>query len=218
MLFRGCTMGCRDSPHARRGQRVGLTALCADCYPRGFTEAPSEMSLSRQKTPAAVDALRSTSRGGHRSARAPGSERPAGLLHAGRVLAAHAASDGTWMVRRLVNNGAITEHQGRAFTRSVEQGRSAEELLVGHVPDALFKMACWSPVSDRTSSTLLSSEPATYTSMDAVFVSNVKVGHDTASLIDGLLARGPDPAPPPRTSPSPLPAARPWPVPRMRPV
>ena len=53
----------------------------------------------------------------------------------GDILAAHGPDDGTWIVRRLVNNGAITEGQGRQVIFYLGQGYRLEELLLDQVPD-----------------------------------------------------------------------------------
>ena len=46
--------------------------------------------------------------------------------------------DGIWVVRRLVNNGAISDSQGRQVTFYLGQGYRLEELLLDQVPDQLF--------------------------------------------------------------------------------
>src|SRR5262245_51827080 len=48
----------------------------------------------------------------------------------GDILAAHGPDDGIWIVRRLVNNGAITEGQGRQVIFYLGQGYRLEELLL----------------------------------------------------------------------------------------
>ncbi len=148
------------------------------------------MSLSQQRPQSPIDALRDHLARGVTGRLSAVDRRGRSLdvfLLQGEALAAHAPDDGPWLVRRLVNNGAITDRQGKAFARSVEQGRSAEELLLGHVPDSLFHTLLQARFRQNLLELLDCEGPAAFAPLDAVFVRNVQVGHDSGRLLTQLL-------------------------------
>ena len=107
----------------------------------------------------------------------------------GEVMAALCDTDGVALVRRMVNHGAITPRQGVAFARSVEQGRTAEELLLGHVPDRLFHELLRARFEENVAAFCDQDRPVALQPMDAIFVRNVQYGHDSGELVAGLLER-----------------------------
>lgn len=105
----------------------------------------------------------------------------------GAVLAAHGPDDGIWVVCRLVNNGVITERQGVSFTRAIERGARYEEILLGHVPDTLLMDV----LAERFKQDLLDFiclfGKVRFEPLDAVFVDNVQVVHESFALLDDLV-------------------------------
>ncbi|MFT4978403.1 MAG: hypothetical protein ACI8S6_004313 [Myxococcota bacterium] len=110
------------------------------------------------------------------------------FLMQGDILAAHGSDDGIWIVRRLVNNGAITEGQGRQVIFYLGQGYRLEELLLDQVPDQLFIDL----LSERFRQNLLDfaflGGGIHFEQMDAIFVDNIQVGHDSFTLLDEIAA------------------------------
>lgn len=110
------------------------------------------------------------------------------FLMQGDILAAHGPDDGIWIVRRLVNNGAITEGQGRQVIFYLGQGYRLEELLLDQVPDQLFLDL----LGERFRQNLLDFSflkgPLHFEKMDAIFVDNIQVGHDSLALLDEVEA------------------------------
>lgn len=108
-------------------------------------------------------------------------------LSQGEVFAALAPEDGPWLLRRLLNQGLIGERQAASISWSLGRGGAYEELLSGHVPDALLFAA----MEDRFRQNLAEfiSQPGRleWTATEGIFVANVQGGHDTARLLRGLL-------------------------------
>lgn len=148
------------------------------------------MSLLQPTVQPPIDVLREVLASGVIGRLALGPPRPVQVycMH-GAVLAALAPDDGEWMVRRLVNNGALTARQGEAFARSVEQGRSAEDLLLGHVPDRLFHQLLRSRFEENLLPLFSTTASCQFTPMDALFVRNIQVHHDTGPLLATLARR-----------------------------
>ena len=148
------------------------------------------MSLLQPTVQPPIDVLREVLASGVVGRLALGPPRPVQIycMH-GAVMAAHAPDDGTWVVRRLVNHGALTARQGEAFVRSVEQGRSPEDLLLGHVPDRLFHQVLRARFEENLLPLFQTDASCQFSPMDALFVRNIQVGHDTAVLLTTLARR-----------------------------
>lgn len=110
----------------------------------------------------------------------------------GEILAAHGPQDGAWIIRRLVNNGALSAKQGDRLTAAMSEETPFEELLLGKVPDELFLDLLYARFCQNLHDFIgLEGRPA-FQSMDAVFVDNIQVGHDSQALlreIEGLRER-----------------------------
>ena len=148
------------------------------------------MSLLQPTVQPPIDVLREVLASGVVGRLALGPPRPVQIycMH-GAVMAAHAPDDGTWVVRRLVNHGALTARQGEAFVRSVEQGRSPEDLLLGHVPDRLFHQVLRARFEENLLPLFQTDASCQFSPMDALFVRNIQVHHDTAVLLTTLARR-----------------------------
>ena len=106
----------------------------------------------------------------------------------GELLAAHGPDDGIWVVRRLVNNGAITDSQGRQVTFYLGQGYRLEELLLDQVPDQLFLDLLVARFRQNILDFSFLSGPIHFEEMEAIFVDNIQVGHDSQRLLNEILS------------------------------
>jgi len=106
----------------------------------------------------------------------------------GQILAAHGPDDGPWIVRRLVNSGALTERQGKAFIRRLTRGIPFEELILGHVPDSLLTTLLAGRFRQNLLDFLASPPPIDFHPMDTLFVPNVQSGHDTRTVLASVIA------------------------------
>ena len=105
----------------------------------------------------------------------------------GELLAAHGPDDGIWVVRRLVNNGAITDSQGRQVTFYLGQGYRLEELLLDQVPDQLFLDILVERFRQNILDFSFISGPMAFEEMEAIFVDNIQVGHDSHRMLSEIL-------------------------------
>ncbi len=106
----------------------------------------------------------------------------------GQIVAAHGPDDGPWVVRRLVNTGALTERQGKAFIRRLTKGVSFEELILGHVPDSLLERLLSARFRQNLLDFLSTPPPIEFEAMDTMFVSNLQPRQDTRRLLASILA------------------------------
>ena len=105
----------------------------------------------------------------------------------GEILAAHGPDDGPWIVRRLVNSGALTERQGKAFIRRLTRGIPFEELILGHVPDGLLEQLMVGRFRQNLLDFLSSPPPIEFKAMDTMFVPNLQSGHDTHQTLQQIV-------------------------------
>lgn len=105
----------------------------------------------------------------------------------GQLLAAHGPDDGPWIVRRLVNSGALTERQGKAFIRRLTRGIPFEELILGHVPDRLLTELLAGRFRQNLLDFLSSPPPIDFQPMDTLFVPNLQAGHDTRQVVQAVV-------------------------------
>jgi hypothetical protein len=140
--------------------------------------------------PTSLDILRSAlqrgvtgrlSRGG---GRAPS---PEVYVMQGQILAAHGPDDGPWIVRRLVNSGALTERQGKAFIRRLTRGIPFDELILGHVPDSLLEELLAGRFRQNLLDFLSSAPPIDFQQMDTLFVPNLQSGLDTRNVLASVV-------------------------------
>jgi len=141
--------------------------------------------------PTALDILRSalvrgvTGRLSRKGSRGPTREI---YVMQGQILAAHGPDDGPWIVRRLVNSGALTERQGKAFIRRLTRGIPFEELILGHVPDGLLAELLAGRFRQNLLDFLASPPPIDFEPMDTLFVPNIQSGHDTRVVLTRVVA------------------------------
>ena len=105
----------------------------------------------------------------------------------GQILAAHGPDDGPWVVRRLVNTGALTERQGKAFIRRLTRGTPFDELILGHVPDSLLETLLAGRFRQNLLDFLSTPPPIQFQPMDTLFVPNLQPGHDTRALLTAIV-------------------------------
>ncbi len=116
-----------------------------------------------------------------------GAERHRVYTMQGAILAAHGPDDGIWVVRRLLNNGALTDRVANNFMRSIEKGARMEDVLIGHVPDALLLSVLEERFRQNLLEFLQVGESFAFEPLDAIFVDNVQIGHDPFVLLDELV-------------------------------
>lgn len=107
----------------------------------------------------------------------------------GEVLASHGAEDSRLVVRRLVNHGALTETQAARIGHRLDAGERLDDLLVELVPDDLLLDVMAARFRQCLLEFLSVAALPTFEPMDAVFVDNIQVGHNTAALLGELEGR-----------------------------
>lgn len=123
----------------------------------------------------------------HRAARGPGGLHV--FVMAGEILAAHGPDDGIWIVRRLVNGGALTERLGRAFTRALERGQPFEELLVSKIPGRVLSAMMEGRFRQNLLDFVTGTSAVRFEPMDTIFVANLQHGHDSLALLRAITNR-----------------------------
>ena len=108
------------------------------------------------------------------------------FLMQGEILAAHGPDDDSWVVQRLVNNGTLTEGQGRQVVFYLGQGYRLEELLLDQVPDQQLMELLSARFRQNLLEFSLLSGPLAFETMDAIFVDNLQVGHDSLVLLNEI--------------------------------
>ena len=149
-------------------------------------------SIASAQPPSALDGLRLALRRGKTgclTARTSDGLVRQVYVSQGEIFAAHAPEDGSWLVRRLINHGALTDRQGASFLRSIERGVSYEDLLQGQVPQALLESVLEGRFRQTLAEFLSIEGRAEWTATEGIFVANVQTGHDTEALLAGLLRR-----------------------------
>jgi hypothetical protein len=110
------------------------------------------------------------------------------LLH-GEVVGAQGPDDAAWLIRRLTNQGALTEKQGVGYTKAVERGQSVDDLLIGQVPDDLYLSQLVSRFRQNLLDLISADEPPRFDADTDLFPSQAQVHHDSAALIDEMESR-----------------------------
>lgn len=123
----------------------------------------------------------------HRASRGPGGLHV--FVMAGEILAAHGPDDGIWIVRRLVNGGALTERLGRAFTRALERGQPFEELLVSKIPGRVLSAMMEGRFRQNLLDFVTGTSAVRFEPMDTIFVANLQHGHDSLALLRAITNR-----------------------------
>lgn len=107
----------------------------------------------------------------------------------GELLASQGPDDARWIVRRLVNNGALTETQGERFTARLANEERLDDLLFGQVPDELLLDVMAARFRQSLLDFLFVPAIPTFEPLEAIFVDNIQVGHDSHALLGELEAR-----------------------------
>lgn len=107
----------------------------------------------------------------------------------GELLASQGPDDSRWIIRRLVNNGALTETQGERFMARLANDELLEDLLFGQVPDELLLDVMAARFRQSLLDFLFVTAIPTFEPLEAIFVDNIQVGHDSHGLLGELEAR-----------------------------
>ncbi len=119
----------------------------------------------------------------------PTGERCTAYVMAGDLLAVQAADDDLALLRRLVNAGHLKARQAADIEREVESGGAAAPLLFDLLPEQIVTDALYERFRENTFRFLAGSGSVAFEPMDAVFVDNIQVGHDTTALLAELTAQ-----------------------------
>lgn len=107
-------------------------------------------------------------------------------LMQGEVIAAHGANDAAMVLQRLVALGALTADNAKTLAESSPSSSGVIQDLVGKVDDAVLEGRLAARFRQALLEFLRADNGAAFQEMDAVFVENIQVGHDTATLLDDL--------------------------------
>ena len=107
----------------------------------------------------------------------------------GEILAAHGPDDGIWIVRRLVNGGALTERQGIAYTRALERGEPFEDLLLSHIPGRVLSAMLEGRFRQNLLDFVTGTSDVRFEPMDTIFVANLQHSHDSLALLRAIVER-----------------------------
>lgn len=116
----------------------------------------------------------------------PTGERCTAYTMGGDLLAVQAADDDLALLRRLVNAGHLKARDAGAIEEEVEAGGSAAPLLFERVPEGIVSAALFERFRENLFRFLGGRGPLAFEPMDAVFVDNIQVGHDSRALIEEL--------------------------------
>lgn len=119
---------------------------------------------------------------------AEGAERRVYVMQ-GEILAAHGPDDGPGVVRRLVNHSAVTERQSEEYLKRLSEGDRLDEILFGQIPDELLLDVLSERFRQDVLDFLLTPGTPDFEPMDAIFVDNIQIGHDSRALVTELEAR-----------------------------
>ena len=107
------------------------------------------------------------------------------LMH-GEIVGASGPDDDSWLVRRLVSNGAITERQGTALTQQIEQTRALAPELFDHVPRPLYRRLRTERFRQKLLDFIQCDAPVRFEPVRALFYDRAEHGHQSVSLVDEL--------------------------------
>ena len=116
----------------------------------------------------------------------PTGERCTAYVMGGDLLAVQADDDDLSLLRRLVNAGHLKARQAADIEREVETGGAAAPLLFDLLPESVVILALYERFRENAFRFLGGRGPVAFEPMDAVFVDNIQVGHDTQALLAEL--------------------------------
>jgi hypothetical protein len=107
-------------------------------------------------------------------------------LMQGEIIAAHSPDDAHQVLDRLVAAGALDAQEAARLGAANRSAGGLVQALVGRVDDALLDARLAARFRQALLEFLRADAPPGFQSMDAVFVDNIQMGHDSASLLDDL--------------------------------
>lgn len=107
-------------------------------------------------------------------------------LMQGEIVGAEGPDDDIWLVRRLTAQGAITERQGVAFTRSIERNGTLDAHLLDELPAPLHIVLRAGRFQQNILEFLRSPDPVRFERERTMFRDNAEVGHDSGRLLREL--------------------------------
>jgi hypothetical protein len=115
-------------------------------------------------------------------------ERCTAYVMSGEVLAVHADDDDIALLHRLVNAGHLGAREAAEIEREVQSGTPATSVLFDLLAEDLLATSLYERFRENLYRFLSGSGGIAFEPMDAVFVENIQVGHDTRGLLAELLA------------------------------
>lgn len=109
-------------------------------------------------------------------------------LMQGEIIGAEGPDDDIWLVRRLTAQGAITERQGVAFTRSIERTGKLDAHLLDELPAPLHVALRAGRFRQNVLEFLRSPDPVRFDRERTLFRDHAEVGHDSGALVEELAA------------------------------
>lgn len=107
----------------------------------------------------------------------------------GEILAAHSSQDDDVVLRILRNDGLLGAEQAAELQRRAEAGDSLAEALFETVENSRVLDVLAARFRENLFQFLGATGPATFESMDSVFVENIQVGHESRQLLAELAER-----------------------------
>jgi hypothetical protein len=109
-------------------------------------------------------------------------------LMQGEIVGAEGPDDDIWLVRRLTAQGAITERQGVAFTRSIERTGKLDAHLLDELPAPLHVALRAGRFRQNVLEFIRSPDPIRFERERTMFRDHAEVGHDSGALVRELAA------------------------------
>lgn len=106
----------------------------------------------------------------------------------GEVLAAQSDLDDERMLGILRAAGHVDEPRLHALRDEISRGGGLSESLFDSLPEELLMELLFERFRENLFQFLVDDGAVEFTAMDAVFVDNIQVGHDTRALVDELVA------------------------------
>lgn len=105
----------------------------------------------------------------------------------GEIVAARSDDDDETMLRLLVNGGHLGADEARSIRAQIADGTPIAVLFQERLPEDFVAVMLFERFRENLSAFLRSPGEPTFTEMDAVFVENIQVGHDSRALVEELV-------------------------------
>ncbi len=117
------------------------------------------------------------------SAKGPTGKSVSIYIMQGEILAAESENDGIEILNRLRTRGILEPDLVVRMESSLKAGVAMGELLFGTMPDDVVMDAFYERFRENVGRFLMAEGPVAFQEMDAIFVENIQVSHDTNDLL-----------------------------------